>query len=78
MSGFSSSFLSLSFEKENIDVGLDSSSLDCGVHKELVELIVSSDSLLNVLRSYSLSLLLLAVVPSNFHQLSYNILNAGG
>ena len=79
MSGLSSSFLSLLFvEEEHIDVRLDSSSLDGGIDEELVELVILSDGLLDVLRSDSLSFLFLAEVSCDLHDFSNNVLNTGG
>ena len=78
MGGFSCALLALVLEEENIDVGFDSSALDGGVDEELVELLVGSDGFLDVSRSDSLSLFLLAEVSSDLHDLSHDVLNDRG
>ena len=78
MGGFSCTLLALVLEEENIDVGFDSSALDGGVDEELVELLVGSDGFLDVSRSDSLSLFLLAEVSSDLHDLSHDVLNDRG
>ena len=78
MSGFSCSLLASLLEEENVDVGFDSSRLNGGVDEELVHLFVCSDGLLDVSGSDPASLVLLAEVAGNLHQLCHNVLNNRG
>ena len=75
--GLGGSLLALLSDEEGVDVGHDSSIADSGLRKELVQLPVFSDGLLDVRGLDSLELLLLADVSSHFEDLAAEVLKNG-